>query len=116
MKSKFRSIVMVAAALALALGPVLPASAATRTFTGPDGCAINLWNSTSYDWATTNGSGGYCAVGSIRHYYTVPGWAGWSQWYPGSSTYAETPRLAELSKSEHQFSIHGVAYDITMLG
>jgi hypothetical protein len=33
MKSKFRSIVMVAAALALALGPVLPASAATRTYT-----------------------------------------------------------------------------------
>jgi hypothetical protein len=116
MKNKTRIIMMGAAALALALGPVLPASAATRTYTGSDGCAVHVWNSTSYDWAKTDASGGYCAVGSIRHYYTVSGWAGWSQWYAGSSTYAETPRLAELSKSEHQFSIHGVAYDITMLG
>jgi hypothetical protein len=75
-----------------------------------------VWNSTSYDRATTHGTGGYCAVGSIRHYYTVSGWAGWSQWYAGSSTDAATPTLPELSKSEHQFSIYGVAYDITLLG
>jgi len=116
MKRKSRNVLLGAAAVALALAPVLPASAAQQTYNGPDGCAVVLWNSTSADWAKTSGTGGYCVVGSVRHYYTTSGWGGWSQWYSGSSTYAQTPVLAQLSKSEHTFSIHGSPYDITMLG
>jgi len=116
MKKRSRNLLLGAAAVALALGPMLPASATTQTYTGPDGCVITQWNSTSSDWAYTSATGGYCVVTKTRHYYTVSGWAGWSSWYTGSSTYAATPVLRELSKSEHRYSIHGSPYDRTMLG
>lgn len=116
MKRKSRNVLLGAAALALALGPVLPASATTQLYTGPDGCWITLWNSTGDDYASMSSTGGYCVVDSIRHYYTVPGWGGWSQWFYDSSTRVRTDVLPQLSKSEHRYSIHGAPYDRTMLG
>ena len=114
MKRKPRLILMGAAALGLAFGPALPASAGALVYSyaGSNPCWLAITNNTTLDNAVTESSGSYCVVGDIRHYYGTSGYVGWTQWRPsGSTQYSYTLPQAELIKSEHKFSIHGAPFD-----
>src|SRR5690554_1255201 len=67
MKKLRKPSVIVALTVLLTLGLVSPASAASKTYTGPDGCTVTGTNNSSRAW--TNAGGGQCEVFEVRAYY-----------------------------------------------
>src|SRR5690554_157478 len=103
--------VIVALTVLLTLGLVSPASAASKTYTGPDGCTVTGTNNSSRAW--TNAGGGQCEVFEVRAYYASGSWVGWSAWYTRSTwAYATTPNFSNVQNSQHRYKIAGGAITV----
>jgi|SRR5690554_43029 len=111
MKKLRKPSVVVALAVMLTLGLVSPASAASKTYYGPDGCYVQGSNNSSRAW--TNTGGGQCEALQVRAYYASGSWVGWSSWYgPSNYNYATTPTFSNVQKSEHRYRIAGGSVNV----
>jgi hypothetical protein len=106
MRKSMKTALAVAAAATFALGTALPAAAGTASINN-QGCSVIFANSTSTDFATSNSTAGGCGTLRVRHYYTTPGFSGYTGWVTGTTRVAQTGHYPELSSSQHQYTIMG---------